>query len=53
MVRETGAKSTEMLAPEDVEVLCGKTRPAAQRWAPTADELWAKSKAVRVERAVG
>jgi len=53
MVRETGAKSTEMLAPEDVEVLCGKTRPAAKKWAPTADELWARSRGVRVEKAVG
>lgn len=53
MVKETGAKSTEMVAPEDVEVLCGKTRPAAERWAPTADELWARSRSVQKERAVG
>jgi len=45
MVRESGARSTEMMAPEDVEVLCSKTRPAAEKWAVKADELWAKTKA--------
>lgn len=43
MVKESGAKSTELEAPEDVEVLCAKTRPAAEEWAPVADCLWAKA----------
>lgn len=40
MVKESGAKSTDMLAPEDVDDLCAKTEPAAAKWAPVADELW-------------
>ena len=40
MVKESGAKSTEMLAPEDVDALCAKTRPAAEKWAPVAERLW-------------
>ncbi|HHX74008.1 MAG TPA: radical SAM protein [Firmicutes bacterium] len=40
MVKESGAKSTEMEAPEDVDLLCAKTIPAAAAWAPVADELW-------------
>lgn len=40
MVRESGAKSTDMIAPEDVDVLCTKTTPAAKAWAEVADRLW-------------
>lgn len=40
IVRESGAKSTEYTAPEDVESLTGKTETAAARWAPTAAVLW-------------
>lgn len=40
MVRESGAKSTDMIAPEDVDVLCAKTTPAAKAWAEVADRLW-------------
>jgi len=40
MVRESGAKSTDMIAPEDVDVLCAKTAPAAKAWAEVADRLW-------------
>ncbi len=41
MVKESGALSTEMESPEDVDVLCAKTCKAAVLWKKTADELWA------------
>jgi len=40
MVKESGAKSTDMEAPEDVDVLCAKTAPAAKAWAEVAERLW-------------
>jgi MoaA/NifB/PqqE/SkfB family radical SAM enzyme len=40
MVEESGAKSTDMEAPEDVHVLSAKTTPAAKAWAGVADRLW-------------
>ena len=40
MVKESGAKSTEMEAPEDVDVLCSKNVPAVKSWAEVADEHW-------------
>jgi len=44
MVKESGAKSTDMEAPEDVDTLCAKTRPAAEKWAVMADKLWEERK---------
>ncbi len=41
MVDASGAKSTDMIAPEDVHALCGKCASAAEKWAVTADRLWA------------
>lgn len=43
MVKESGAKSTDMEAPEDVDVLCGKTAPTAKAWAEMADQLWSEN----------
>lgn len=40
MVKESGAKSTAMEAPEDVEALCAKTISAAEKWAEVADSIW-------------
>ncbi|HHU06144.1 MAG TPA: radical SAM protein [Clostridiales bacterium] len=40
MVKESQAKSTDMLSPEDVDLLCGKTEEAAKAWAEVADRLW-------------
>ena len=40
MVKETGAKSTDLEAPENVEHLCGKCVAYAANWAPVADKLW-------------
>lgn len=40
MVKESGAKSTDMKAPENVDDLCAKTAPAAEKWADVAEHLW-------------
>jgi MoaA/NifB/PqqE/SkfB family radical SAM enzyme len=40
MVKTSGAKSTDMQAPEDVDVLCSKTAAVANEWAIVADKLW-------------
>ena len=42
MVRETGARSTDYEAPEDVDTLCGRAEPYAAAWAPAAEALWRK-----------
>jgi hypothetical protein len=43
MVNESGAKSTDMEAPEDVNDLYAKTAEAARKWAVTAESLWAEN----------
>ena len=40
MVKESGAHSTDLLAPESAEDLTAKTEPVAEKWAVKADELW-------------
>ncbi len=40
LVRETGAKSTDLQSPETVEHLCGKCVNYAKDWEPIADHLW-------------
>jgi MoaA/NifB/PqqE/SkfB family radical SAM enzyme len=40
MVRETGAKSTDLQSPESVEHLTSKTVEYAKNWAPKAEEIW-------------
>ena len=40
MVHESGAHSTDLQNPEDVDDLTCKCIPAADRWKPVADELW-------------
>jgi len=40
MVLESGARSTDMQAPEEVDELCCRTETAAARWAEMADHLW-------------
>ncbi|MDD4081198.1 MAG: radical SAM protein [Eubacteriales bacterium] len=42
MVNASGAKSTDLKEPEDVNALCAKCSHAARRWTPVADELWEK-----------
>lgn len=40
MVKKSGAKSTDMTSPEEVDSLCDKTTPYADNWKEKADELW-------------
>lgn len=40
MVHQTGAKSTDVASPEDVDSLTAKTEEAAKNWAPVAENLW-------------
>ncbi len=40
MVHQTGAKSTDVASPEDVDSLTAKTEEAAKSWAPVAEQLW-------------
>ena len=40
LVKETGAHSTDLEAPESVEHLCGKCDLYAEKWAPVAEEVW-------------
>ena len=40
MVKETGAKSTDLQSPESAEHLCGKCEPYAEEWKEHADKLW-------------
>ena len=42
MVHATGAVSTDVEHPEDVDSLCAKCKKAADNWKPTADKLWEK-----------
>lgn len=43
LVKKTGAKSTDLEAPESAEALCGKCVEYAKDWAPVADRLWKDS----------
>ena len=43
IVAETGAKSTDLQSPEDVDHLVSKTVGYAKNWKPTADRLWKES----------
>lgn len=43
MVKESGAHSTDLQSPEDVENLSEKCVDRAENWAPVADELWEKT----------
>ena len=40
MVKDTGAKSTDYEAPEQVDTLCDRCTPYAENWKPQADKLW-------------
>jgi len=43
MVKSSGAHSTDMQSPENIDDLYAKCKPYADRWAPKADKLWAVS----------
>jgi hypothetical protein len=40
MVCACGAKSTDLMSPEDVHDLAGKCIPTAEKWAVKADQIW-------------
>ena len=50
LVHESGAHSTDMVDPEDVDELSAKTTEYAKEWAPVAEKLWAEDQAKRAER---
>ncbi len=43
MVKSSGAHSTDMQSPENIDDLYAKCKPYADRWVPKADELWTAS----------
>lgn len=47
MVKNSGARSTDFLAPESAEELTAKTESAAKAWAEKADELWNNPNEIR------
>ena len=42
IIKQTGAKSTDLEAYEPVEHLCAKCEQYAEHWKPTAEKLWAE-----------
>ena len=50
MVHASGAKSTDMEAPENIDDLSAKVKNAAEAWSPTADKLWAESQSKKQEK---
>jgi hypothetical protein len=44
MVKKSGAVSTDLAHPEDVDQLTAKCVDAAKAWAPVAKEIWENSK---------
>ncbi len=40
IIKESGAKSTDLLVAEDVDELCGRCDKFAAEWAPVAQEVW-------------
>ncbi len=42
IVKEAGAKPTDLQFPERVEHLCGKGHDYAAKWASAADQMWKK-----------
>lgn len=47
MVHGSGAKSTDLEAPENVDDLIAKTKPVAEKWAVASRKLWDESQAVK------
>lgn len=43
IVKETGAKSTDLQSPESAEHLCRKCEEYARMWKPCAEKLWAET----------
>ncbi|MGI6334627.1 MAG: radical SAM protein [Saccharofermentanales bacterium] len=47
MVNCSGAYSTDMQSPENIDDLYAKCKPYANRWAPKAEELWIANRSAR------
>jgi hypothetical protein len=43
LVKESGAKSTDLQSPESPEHLCAKCQEYAKNWKPIADHIWAET----------
>ena len=48
MVEKSGAKSTDVQAPEDVHDLAAKCEPVSEAWGKHADELWKENRAAKM-----
>jgi len=46
IIAESNARSTDIISPEKIEELCAKTKPAAEKWAPVAKQLWENRKKI-------
>jgi hypothetical protein len=44
IVKESGSKSTDLAAPEDVDDLCAKCGCYAANWQPAAERVWEENK---------
>lgn len=44
IIKETGAKSTDLIVSEDVETLCARCDEFSKEWQPVADEIWRTNK---------
>lgn len=44
MVHESGAHSTDFIAPEDIDDLTAKCKDAADKWEPVSKDIWEHSK---------
>jgi len=53
LIQESGARSTDLEAPEDVLDLVEKTKPAAEKWAVKSQELWDASQKAKAEAGQG
>jgi len=51
MVNSSGAHSTDLLSPENVDDLCAKCSEASVNWSPVAERLWSESHAAQLEEA--
>lgn len=43
IIKDTGAKSTDLIAPEDVDTLCSRCDKFAAAWKDEADKLWSST----------
>lgn len=44
LVNNSGAHSTDLSEPENVDMLCAKCKHSAEAWSPVAEKLWRASK---------